>query len=193
MKRKSILITIIAILAFIPIMVNAEVHVLNLRDTLEEKGITISDENYKETEDQIKIYLFRWSNCIHCYDFLNYLNSILPEYGYMFKLRSYETSTNSDNEAIMAKIQAFFKESDNNGVPYIIIGNKTIYGYSSRMDETILSAIQKEYKSKKRYDVFDEMEKKENGESSNDGLYIIIPIILIIVAIIIVSIRKKQE
>ena len=148
-------------LLFIPTIVNAEVKVLNLKDTLAEKGIEIADENYKETGDQIKIYLFRWSSCSHCYDFLVYLNSIVSEYGHMFKLRSYETITNSDNDAVMKKVKAYFNESTDSGVPFIVIGNKTFTGYSSRKDEDILKAIKEEYESSERFDVFDAMESSQ--------------------------------
>lgn len=190
---KKILLFIAALL-FIPSLVNAEVQVLDLKETLEEKGITIKDENYKETDEQIKIYLFRWSGCSHCYDFLVYLNSLVPEYGHMFKLRSYETTTNADNEAVMKKVKEYFGDGNKSGVPYIVIGDTTFYGYSERMDDSILEAIKTEYEKTKRFDVFDALEEKESKKNPNDGLYIIIPIVVIILgAIVIGKVKNKTE
>ena len=189
---KKILLFIVALL-LVPVLVSAEVKVLDLKDTLEDKGITLADENYKETDDQIKIYLFRWSGCSHCYDFLVYLNSLVPEYGHMFKLRSYETTTNEDNEAVMKKVKEYFNDGDKPGVPYIVIGDTTFYGYSERMDEQILTAIKSEYDKTDRFDVFDALEEKESKKNPNDGLYIIIPIVIIIIVAIVFGKVKKAE
>ena len=178
---------------FIPLFVNAEVKVLGLKDTLEEKGITIADSNYSETNEQIKIYLFRWSSCSHCYDFLVYLNSIIPEYGEMFKLRSYETTTNSDNQLVMEKVKKYFGEADKTGVPYIVIGKKTFYGFGDSMKNDIIEAIKTEYETSEKFDVFDALEEKESKKNPNDGFYVIIPIVAIIILVIVYGSRKRAE
>ena len=192
--KKILLMVLIMMIAFIPSFVKAEVKVLDLKDTLTEKGITIADDNYKETEDQIKVYLFRWSSCSHCYDFLVYLNTLVPEYGHMFKLRSYETTTNEDNDAVMKKVKKYFGDEDKTGVPYIIIGESTFYGFGDNSKDKIKEAIKAEYESTNRFDVFEELERKEKEKNPNDGLYIIIPIALFIVIIIVAgSIKRKAE
>lgn len=192
MKRNILLTLLVMILAFMPTFVKAEVKVLNLRDTLEEKEITIADENYKETDEQIKIYLFRWSSCSHCYDFLTYLNTLVPEYGHMFKLRSYETTMNSDNEGVMEKVKKYFGDEEKTGVPYIVIGENTFYGFGDSSKEKILDAIKSEFESSNRFDVFDAMEKKENEKNPNDALYVLIPAAMVIIFILFVGGSKKK-
>ena len=192
MKKKILVAFIIMVIAFIPTFVKAEVKVLNLRDTLAEKEITIADENYKETDEQIKIYLFRWSSCSHCYDFLTYLNSLVPEYGHMFKLRSYETTTNSDNEKVMKKVKKYFGDEEKEGVPYIVIGENTFYGFGTSSEEKVKEAIKKEFESGTRFDVFDAMEKKESEKNPNDALYILVPVAIVIILILFVGGTKRK-
>lgn len=194
MKKRILMTLVISALLLVPIIVRAEVKVLDLRDTLEEKEITIADNNYKENDEQIKIYLFRWASCSHCYDFLVYLNSLVPEYGHMFKLRSYETTTNQDNNAVMEKVKKYFGDGDKGGVPYIVIGKETFYGFGESSKNKIVDAIKSLYESKDRFDVFDALEEKESKKNPNDGLYIIIPIgLIIIVAVVVKLVKGKAE
>ena len=49
---------------------------MNFKDTLESESMTLENAEYKETDDQITIYLFRGLGCGFCRSFLTYLNSI---------------------------------------------------------------------------------------------------------------------
>lgn len=64
---------------------------LNLEEALKQEGIESKLENYKETDKQITIYLFRGNGCTYCRNFLSFLNDIAEEYGSYFKVVSYET------------------------------------------------------------------------------------------------------
>lgn len=205
MKKRILMVLVIIALTLVPTLVKADVKVLDLKDTLEEKEITIADKNYKETDKQIKIYLFRWTSCSHCYDFLVYLNSLVPEYGYMFKLRSYETTTNQDNNAVMGKVKKYFGDGNKTGVPYIVIGNETFYGFGESSKKGIVDAIKSLYESKVKFDVFDALEEKENinnlSESLNEKeskknhsyyLFIAITIGLIIIVVVIIKLVKDK-
>ena len=44
---------------------------------LEAEKITPKLDNYKETDDQITIYVFRGQNCQYCQKFLNYVNRLV--------------------------------------------------------------------------------------------------------------------
>ena len=85
---KKFLLTIIMISSLVlPIGVKADTQTMDLVDTLESENITplFDVDEYVETDDQVTIYLFRGEGCIHCRNFLEFLNSITEEYGSKFK------------------------------------------------------------------------------------------------------------
>ena len=192
MKKKFLILLVALIIALCPIIARADTQTLNLNDTLIAEDITPEYEDYKETEEQVTIYLFRGAGCTHCYDFLTYLNSITKEYGNMFKLRSFEVYNNQDNAALKDKVAKFFKEKAD-GVPYIIIGENTFYGFSDDMKEKVLKSIKNEYNAEVKYDIFDEMDKNETKKNPNDALFLLIPIAAIIIIVIIVRSAKKED
>ena len=46
----------------------------NLEETLKASGIELQNKNYKETDTQIPVYIFKSSACQYTDGFLNYLN-----------------------------------------------------------------------------------------------------------------------
>lgn len=112
--------------------------------------------------DKATIYLFRGKGCGYCRALLTFLNSINDEYGDMYELKSYEVWYNEDNYNLMKTISEFL-EQPAQGVPYLIVGNKVFPGYASSYDADIKKAIKDLYNTdkSKRYDVFDEYEKKD--------------------------------
>jgi len=125
-------------------------------------------------------FMFRGAGCSHCYDFLEYLNSIAKDYGYMFKLRSYEVYKNADNASLKEKVANFFDEKAP-GVPYIIIGRSTFYGYSDKSADKVLEAIKSEYNTANSYDVFKEMEKSPNDNKDKTKFRIFVYLMLLFV------------
>jgi len=148
----------------------------NLEQTLKAEGIKYDLKNYKETDDQITIYLFRGNGCGYCKKFLTFLNSITDEYGKYFKLQSYEVWYNKDNSKLLENVAEFLDE-DAGGVPYIIIGDQVFPGYHESYDEQIKKAILDLYNSEERYDVFVEMAKAE--QTNNSQTIDIKPLIII--------------
>lgn len=186
------------ILFLIPLYVNANVKVMNLKDTLEYKDITPLFDDYEETTDQVTIYLFYSLSCPHCTDFLNYLNEITKENGYMFKLRSYEVSNNEDNYNVYKKVGTYLGQQKF-GVPYIVIGESTFYGFGEKDEENVLKAIKEEYNAVENYDVFDHLDEKkeenivEESKKSNVIIFMAIPIAILLVGIIISTLIKAKE
>lgn len=138
---------------------------LNLKEALTQEKIEFDLSKYKETDDQITIYLFRGNGCSYCRSFLEFLNSIVPEYGKYFKVESYETWYNQDNYKFMLEVSTFLGQPAG-GVPYIIIGDQVFPGYASSYDEKIKKAIVDLYNSDDRYDVMEEMEKANKPDKS---------------------------
>ena len=148
-----------------------EVKSENLDEILTSKNITHDFSNYSENDDQAIVYLFYGQSCGYCQKFLEFLNSIIPEYGKYFKVVGYEVWSNSSNADLMDKAAKILDKSAD-GVPFIVIGDQVFTGYSSSYDEKIKSAIKSLYDTKKdaRYDILKEIEngdsKKGSGTSS---------------------------
>ncbi len=179
MQKKMIFGLLLAIL-LLPISVFAEkiditsYNTMNLEESLKDENITYDLSNYKENDNQITIYMFRGKGCVHCQDFLNYVNSTLvSEYGDKFKLISFETWYDSNNSSLLNKVATFLGD-EAGGVPYIVIGDKSFLGYASSLNSEIESAITTLYNSKERYDVFEEINKEEKKETSSNTAAIVI-------------------
>lgn len=159
MKKKIAIIALMLLSVIIPVKAFAkeQYKTLNLEETLAEEGIEKKFTDYKETDDQVIIYLFRGKGCAYCRKFLEFLNGITDEYGKYFKLVSFESWYNEENSNLLGEISTFMGEQAS-GVPYIIIGDKVFGGYTESYDESIKTAIKTLYDSKDRYDVFEEYE-----------------------------------
>ncbi len=169
MKKKILLILMLSLLlmpfttAFALDEKEVKYESMNLVETLESEGIELKYKDYKETNKQVPIYMFRGKGCTYCRAFLEYLNGITEEYGKYFKLVSYEVWTNSNNSELMEKTAAFLDQRTT-GVPFIIIGDQIFPGYSQEFNSAIIASIQEQYENKNRYDVFEEMEEQEKIE-----------------------------
>ena len=167
--KRILVIMMVAFLVF-PINIRAEEKTyksLNLDSALKEEEIDHDFSKYKETDDQAVIYLFRGKGCGYCRKFLTFLNSIVDDYGKYFKVVSYEVWYDENNAALMNDV-ADTLDKQVNGVPFIIIGDKTFAGYSEEYNDEIKDAIKKLYKTKKseRYDVMNEVQKDSKNSSS---------------------------
>ena len=206
--KKTIIVVLISVL-FIPISIFAKPQALDLEGTLKDEGISIAFDNYVETEEQVIIYLFRGAGCIHCHDFLEFLNEFAKDNGTLFKLRSYEVYKNEDNNNLKKKIAEHFGDRAG-GVPYIIIGNNTFYGFAKESAPEIENTIKEEYKKTDRYDAFLELDKStkpvistgdnvptESPKKKSNAITIIILIIAIFFSILIIFtdfvFRKKKS
>lgn len=173
---KKVLICLLISFCVLPLTVFAaskKYQTLNLKEALEEEQIESKLGDYKETDKQITIYLFRGKGCGFCRSFLNFLNDITEEYGKYFKVVSYETWYNKDNYTFMNEVSTFLGQPAT-GVPYIIIGDQVFPGYSSQYDESIKKAITDLYNSKDRYDVLDELEKSKKVSNTSVNYLLII-------------------
>lgn len=198
--KKNILLLLVLGLLLMPIQAFAagageEYQSMNLLEILEDEGIEPEFSNYKETEDQAVIYLFRGKGCSFCKSFIEYLNSITEEYGKYFKVVSYETWNDSNNKKLSKEVSNFLDE-DASGVPFIIIGDESFLGYTSQYDEGIIEAIMDLYESKERYDVFEEMAKgPSEGKSVSSTSVIIWNLVFVTIStgIIMVFVQHKHN
>ncbi len=168
--KKTLLVLLMALCLLLPIATKAEVKQETLKEALTQEGITPSKalDTYKETDDQAIIYLFRGHECGFCHAFLEFMNSIVEDYGKYFKVVSYEVWYNEDNAKLMDQVGKYMGQAAE-GVPYIVIGDKIFGGYSESWNEEIKSAIKTLYDTKKddRYDVMVEMVENPKDENGN--------------------------
>ena len=198
---KKILVVLLMVLFVTPTVAFAEektYNTLNLDEALTAEEIEHDFSNYKENDDQITIYMFRGQGCGYCKKFLTFMNSIVDEYGKYFKVETYEVWNDSKNSELMQNI-ATFMGKEANGVPFIIIGDKSFNGYSESYDDEIKDAITKLYKTKKsdRYDVMKEYEKSLNiavkdYDSTFLGVIIFSVIFSVVCAVVVYIVNKNN-
>lgn len=158
MKYLKILLVCLALMPISVLAATTSYETKNLEQVLKEEGIEADLSGYKETDDQITIYLFRGNGCGFCKNFLTFLSSIVPEYGKYFKLESYEVWYNKNNNKLLKEVSEFIGQ-DAEGVPFIIIGDQVFPGYASQYDDAIKQTILSLYNSSERYDVLTELAK----------------------------------
>lgn len=197
MKKKIAIIVLMLLSVIIPVKAFAkeQYKTLNLEETLAEEGIEKKFTDYKETDDQVIIYLFRGKGCAYCRKFLEFLNGITDEYGKYFKLVSFESWYNEENSNLLGEISTFMGEQAS-GVPYIIIGDKVFGGYTESYDESIKTAIKTLYDSKDRYDVFEEYEYSKKWDkilNPSNFTVIIWTICLIAVSTVVIILTNRAN
>lgn len=197
MKKKIAIIVLMLLSVIIPVKAFAkeQYKTLNLEETLAEEGIEKKFTDYKETDDQVIIYLFRGKGCAYCRKFLEFLNGITDEYGKYFKLVSFESWYNEENSNLLGEISTFMGEQAS-GVPYIIIGDKVFGGYTESYDESIKTAIKTLYDSKDRYDVFEEYEYSKKWDkilNPSNFTIIIWTICLVAVSTVVIVLTNRAN
>lgn len=204
MKKKilGVLLFIVSLVLPFAVMAANEIDLdsyeqMNLIDTLESEGMEIENKDYKETDKQLTIYMFRGQGCHFCQDFLTYLNSLTNEYGDLFKLRSFEVWNDSTNSGLLKKMGEVTGTSAS-GVPFIIIGEQVFAGYTAEWNEDILNAIETEAAKKEKFDYFEEYNKAQKAAAkgnSADTFKIIIAVIIVnaITILVIYLIEEKNK
>lgn len=100
--------------------------------------------------DQANVYIFHGDGCPHCANAENFFLSIKGDYD--FKLIGFEIFHNEANQNLMKDVGEHFK-AEVSGVPYIVIGDKTFYGYTTLYNEDIIHAMNIEIKNNNANDV----------------------------------------
>lgn len=106
--------------------------------------------NIKAYAKEANVYIFYGKTCPHCEEAMKYLDKIKNKYD--LNIIKYEVWYNQDNQALMDEI-ADFLDVNASGVPFVIIDNTPIFGYSSGVtDDTykyhIKLAKRKNFKDK---------------------------------------------
>ncbi len=151
-----------------------------------------------EDKDPVNVYIFTWTTCPHCKAAKAFFNELKEddEYKDLFNLVDYETGSNEDNQALAEKVAEAFDE-DFDGVPYIVIGEKTFSGYVESWNEDIKTAIRDYYDSDNREDVVATIRDGGEYNKKSNSTDTIIAIAIIVVALAgfgyIVYLSRKDE
>lgn len=95
----------------------------------------------KADEKVINIHLFYGNGCPHCAAEEEFLSDYLKDRPDV-KLYKYEIWYDSHNQGLLSKVQKEMGTTNKNGVPFTVIGKKTIVGYADGVtDEQIKDAI----------------------------------------------------
>lgn len=95
----------------------------------------------KADEKVINIHLFYGNGCPHCAAEEEFLSDYLKD-RIDVKLYKYEIWYDSHNQELLSKVQKEMGTTNKNGVPFTVIGKKTIVGYADGVtDEQIKDAI----------------------------------------------------
>lgn len=170
MKKYSFLLVLIVSLLVLPMFVKAEVK---------------PDVDFDYDSDLVPVYMFRGEGCPHCAEAEEWFDSVKDQIKNKAVLVGYETWNNEDNAKLMEQVGEVMKQ-DIEGVPFIIVGNKTWSGFSTDYSSEILEEIDKVYNTKKdeRYDVMTYVKDLADG-SKTDGKTDTGSIIAIIVMILV--------
>ena len=172
MKKRLLFLIMLVGVMVLPFKVKAaDYKSLNFTETLEAEEIDLKYTSYKETDNQVTIYLFRGQGCSYCRGFLNFLNDNAEDLGKYFKVVSYEVWKDTNNAKLLTEVSEYL-EQPADGVPYIIIGDQVFAGFTeSAYGEKVKEAITTLYKTDKadRYDVFEQMEKNPKTTNKNES------------------------
>ena len=102
-------------------------------------------------ENKVNIYEFYGQECPHCIKLNSFFEKIENEYGNFYKLNKFETWHNSENLEIYKEFASVLGY-EAKGVPFIVIGNQVIRGFSESKEQEIIDAITSQYKNS--YDVY---------------------------------------
>lgn len=213
MKKISVLVSVLLTMMLVNVKeVRAEIKATNFEDTIKEEIKTYEGKSdyetflkklkdtdlskYKESKDKVNVYIFRGNTCSYCLKAITYFTSIVEKYGQYFNLVTYEVWQNTDNANLMNDVASVFNEKAN-GVPYIVIGDKTFNGYSETMNSDIETQIKKAFESKEKYDVMDNLgtkkETSNNSSETSNQIWIWMGLLASVVGIIVyVNYKNKQ-
>lgn len=120
-----------------------------VEDNSNENQEIITDEEVKE--EPINVYLFWGDGCPVCANLKEYFNNLDSSYNKYFNLVQYEIWYNEENRDLMHKVGDSLNQTYY-ALPFLVIGDEIMVGFSEAKKEYILDRIIEEYNNE-RYDV----------------------------------------
>ena len=179
MKVLKYLVVLLAIFLIMPFAVFAEEEASNNDENTTEE--TSSNDN--SDSKKVNVYFFRGEGCSHCAEAEEWFDSIKEEYSEYYNLIDYEVWYNTDNSDLMQKV-ADARGEEAEGVPYIIIGDKSWNGFDSSYEEDMINQIKSVYAQdvKDRYDIMTLLTDSKTSKKDSNASDILVLLAIIVVA-----------
>lgn len=179
MKVLKYLVVLLAIFLIMPFAVFAEEEASNN----DEKTTEEASSNDNSDSKKVNVYFFRGEGCSHCAEAEEWFDSIKEEYSEYYNLIDYEVWYNTDNSDLMQKV-ADARGEEAEGVPYIIIGDKSWNGFDSSYEEDMINQIKSVYAQdvKDRYDIMTLLTDSKTSKKDSNASDILVLLAIIVVA-----------
>ena len=140
---KMVFIVITCILIVLVIFININKKMVSAESKIEYNS-SVDDITFN---DKVNIYFFWGNGCPHCKEESIFFNKIYNDYSKYFNIYAFEVWYNESNANLMQEFAKELKETPN-GVPYLIIGNKSFVGFNASMEDSIKEEIINQYNNK---------------------------------------------
>ena len=179
MKVLKYLVVLLAIFLIMPFAVFAEEEASNNDENTTEEASSNDNSDSKK----VNVYFFRGEGCSHCAEAEEWFDSIKEEYSEYYNLIDYEVWYNTDNSDLMQKV-ADARGEEAEGVPYIIIGDKSWNGFDSSYEEDMINQIKSVYAQdvKDRYDIMTLLTDSKTSKKDSNANDILVLLAIIVVA-----------
>ena len=179
MKRfsKILLVILCAVMVSLPLVVRADEETSSSTDV---------DERSK-----IPVYMFRGEGCAFCAKALTFFEEIQEEYGKYYELKTFEVWNDATNKSLMNQV-AEYLDIQINGVPFIIIGEKTFSGFPEETKAEIKKEILAEY-NRSDEDRTDIVKAVQNGEARKANKVGEVVTVLVIVGLVVLIVFAKKS
>ena len=181
MKKLKYLFVLLVALLILPFSVFAEdgEEPTEATNTEQTEQATSSDES-----KEVKIYFFRGEGCPHCQEAEEWFKSIEEEYGSYFEVVDYEVWNDEDNNALMEKV-AKARGEKAEGVPYIIIGDKSWSGFTESYEKEMIDQIKTMFEQdvKDRYDIMSYIGKSKSTKKEKKDSNDVVSLLLVLLAV----------
>lgn len=91
--------------------------------------------------NEVNLYLFWGDGCPHCEDEMTFLNELEQRYTNI-RIYKYETWYNKDNKEHLKNVRAIYG-NNNTGVPFTVIGDEYVSGFSNSRKKSIEELVRK--------------------------------------------------
>ena len=118
---------------------------------LENNKIIENDNDSQISEGPINVYLFWGNGCGACANLKKFFNNLDSSYDKYFNLVQYEVWNDEENSELMHEVGDLLNQTYY-AVPFLVVGDEVIVGFSESKEEYILDKIIEEYNNE-RYDV----------------------------------------
>ena len=94
----------------------------------------------KVEAQEVTVNVFYGDGCPHCAKEAKYLNVLKKELGDNIEIEKYEVWNNKENNNLLKEVRTTLND-DNEGVPFVVIGNKYFNGYNDDIAKDIKKTI----------------------------------------------------